>query len=227
MRLFLLPITRRKLPQQLSKTIPKATATISSPHTASESSKNLPPSHILLYAQRLNRTLSPKTSLSERLTARAAKTWSSWESRESGWQKKVTDWGNTALSRIPYQEWGLKSIPPLSARRKIAELQWKGAEKKADGEEAMDGAKVDVLYPHDLLSGEEATSVLEKLATEREDYHRRWMWACILGAPFTAPVALIPVIPNLPFFYLVFRGWSHWRGKLGFSSFKACSFAEK
>lgn len=29
--------------------------------------------------------------------------------------------------------------------------------------------------------------------------------------PFTIPFALIPVVPNLPFFYLVWRSYSHWR----------------
>lgn len=29
--------------------------------------------------------------------------------------------------------------------------------------------------------------------------------------PFTIPFALVPVIPNLPFFYLVWRAWSHYR----------------
>jgi len=33
--------------------------------------------------------------------------------------------------------------------------------------------------------------------------------------PISAPVALIPVIPNIPFFYLVFRAWSHWRALSG------------
>ena len=89
-------------------------------------------------------------------------------------------------------------------------------EKKGDGKDdkVQDriGGEVEVLYPAGLLRQEEVAGVLERLATEREDFHRRWMWASIIGAPFTAPVALIPVIPNLPFFYLAFRGWSHWRG---------------
>ena len=29
--------------------------------------------------------------------------------------------------------------------------------------------------------------------------------------PLTIPFIVIPIIPNLPFFYLVWRAWSHWR----------------
>lgn len=30
-------------------------------------------------------------------------------------------------------------------------------------------------------------------------------------APFTAPFMIVPIIPNLPFFYCVYRSWSHYR----------------
>jgi len=33
--------------------------------------------------------------------------------------------------------------------------------------------------------------------------------------PFTIPFILVPVVPNLPFFYLVFRAWSHWKAWSG------------
>lgn len=33
--------------------------------------------------------------------------------------------------------------------------------------------------------------------------------------PLTLPFALVPIIPNIPFFYLVYRAWSHWRAIAG------------
>ncbi|RAL64312.1 hypothetical protein DID88_002203 [Monilinia fructigena] len=33
--------------------------------------------------------------------------------------------------------------------------------------------------------------------------------------PIVAPFALVPVIPNLPFFYLCFRAYSHWKALAG------------
>jgi len=127
--------------------------------------------------------------------------WASWEKKESGWQKKVVDYGNQALKRIPYEEWGLKSIPPLSARRKAEELSGK--------------EKVEVSFPTTLIPEGEVSKVLRKLATERQNLHKSKMIWSVIGMPITAPIAIIPLIPNLPFFYLVFRAWSHWRALSG------------
>ncbi|CBX99053.1 predicted protein [Plenodomus lingam JN3] len=33
--------------------------------------------------------------------------------------------------------------------------------------------------------------------------------------PFTAPFMLVPIIPNLPFFYVLYRAWSHWKALSG------------
>jgi len=44
------------------------------------------------------------------------------------------------------------------------------------------------------------------------------MWMAI--APLTAPFAIVPIIPNLPFFFCVWRSWSHWR------AYKASAYLE-
>ncbi|KAL1871603.1 hypothetical protein VTK73DRAFT_1952 [Phialemonium thermophilum] len=155
----------------------------------------------LLYAQRLDVGKSQTQTWSEWMQNRVAKTWAGWEKKDQGWQKSVVNYGNYALRRIPYEEWGLKSVPPLSERQRMAELN--GSER------------AEVVYPETLIRADRVPAVLEKLATEREGLHRRKLIWCFLGMPLTAPVALIPLIPNLPFFYLVYRAWSHWRALSG------------
>lgn len=156
----------------------------------------------MVYCKRLNVSVSEEPSYLDKGTAKAAKLWSSWEEKESGWRKKVVDLGNNALKRIPFEEWGLKSIPPLSSRRKSQEL---------DAGEAT----VEVSFPSILIPKENVQEVLRKLGTEREALHKSRMIYCFIGLPVTAPIALLPLIPNLPFFYLVYRAWSHWRALSG------------
>ncbi|KND88790.1 Uncharacterized protein C23H3.12c [Tolypocladium ophioglossoides CBS 100239] len=155
-----------------------------------------------MYAQRLNvTTTSADRNYIDKSAAWAAKKWAQWEKRESGWQRKVVDYGNHAFRRIPYEEWGLKSVPPLSARRRDDELRGKD--------------KVELVFPGAAISIDKAEQLALKLATERQGLHRQKMMWCFIGMPITIPFALVPVIPNLPFFYLVYRAWSHWRAISG------------
>ncbi|KAK7418534.1 hypothetical protein QQX98_003878 [Neonectria punicea] len=156
----------------------------------------------LLYAQRLNVvTAAQDRSYMDRGTVWAAKTWASWEKQDSGWKRKVVDYGNYAFRRIPYQEWGLKSVPPLSARRRADER---------DRRET-----VELCYPSSVIPHAKAEGILRTLATERQALHRKKLIWCCIGMPISAPFALVPVIPNLPFFYLLYRAWSHWRAIAG------------
>ncbi|KAL2105174.1 hypothetical protein VUR80DRAFT_8820 [Thermomyces stellatus] len=155
----------------------------------------------LLYCIHSNTSTPGRPGLADRLSTKVANVWASWEHRESGWQRKVADYGNHALRRIPYQEWGLKSVPPLTRRRRSDELAGK--------------EKVELEFPGSVIGVGEAERILQRLGMEREALHRmRLMW-CFVGMPITIPVALIPIIPNLPFFYLAYRAWSHWRAIKG------------
>lgn len=142
-----------------------------------------------------------KAGYVDRITNKAAETWAKWERAEKGWKKHLVSYGHVILQRIPYEEWGLKSIPPLNVSREI--------------QEAQQQKKIDVMFPGNAIKAENVLDVLRKLGTERQELHRSKMWWCIGLSPLTAPIAIIPLIPNLPFFYLMYRAWSHWRALSG------------
>lgn len=133
----------------------------------------------LLYCQKLHAPSPEKETWGDKIQSKAARMWSGWEQKDKGWQKSVVNYGNQVLRRIPYEEWGLKSIPPLSQRRRQVEL--KGTEK------------VEVVYPKSLLAMDHVPKILNKLATEREALHKRRLIWCFVGMPITIPVALLPV----------------------------------
>ncbi|KAI1828459.1 mitochondrial K+-H+ exchange-related-domain-containing protein [Xylaria intraflava] len=155
----------------------------------------------LLYCQKLQVLPSEHQPLVDKAIQRAANIWSGWEKAEGGWQKSVVTYGNKALRRIPYEEWGLKSVPTLSTRRKEEELMGK--------------EKHHIIFPESIISATRAPQVLQTLATERESLHRSRMIWCFVGMPISAPLGLVPMVPNLPFFYLAFRAWSHYRALAG------------
>lgn len=153
MRLFLLPISTRRTLLYCERAAPKVAAGVSN-------SNNTPP-------------------LSERIIDRASQTWLGWEKAEKGWQKQITTYGNKLFRRIPFEEWGLKSIPPATKSRL----------------EAVDSGALSFqcLYPGAFLRGDTVSSLLQKLATERQALHRRRMYNCILWMPITIPFTLVPV----------------------------------
>jgi len=133
----------------------------------------------LIYCQRLNVTTTEKQSWLDKGTTKAANLWAGWEKKESGWQKKVVDYGNQALKRIPYEEWGLKSIPPLSKRKETEELSGK--------------EKVEVSFPSTLIPQDSVLELLRTLGTERQGLHKSRMIYSFIGMPISAPFALVPM----------------------------------
>ncbi|MDI1485311.1 MAG: hypothetical protein OHK93_000448 [Ramalina farinacea] len=139
----------------------------------------------LLYCHRLAQqtTSTAKPSLADRLTTKATTTWLEWEHKKSGWQKKVTDYGNKAFQRLPHEEWGLKSIPaPPSAQRRDAE------------EARLRSDPMKVEYPEGLIGRGRVMEALRRMGgDEKQAFHRKWLIGSVVGMPITAPVALVPM----------------------------------
>jgi hypothetical protein len=132
-----------------------------------------------LYCIRASGGPEEKEKLADKITKKAAKLWADWERKESGWQRKVVDYGNYAFRRIPYQEWGLKSVPSLSARKRQVKLS--GREQ------------VDLVFPPSIIPAQKAEQVLLTLGTDREALHKRKLMWCLIGMPITLPFALVPM----------------------------------
>lgn len=133
----------------------------------------------LIYSRPLKKDFAKELSLVDKLTVRAAETWAKWEEVDKGWKKRIVTWGNKVQQRIPYEEWGLKSIPSFNAQRRL--------------DEAHGTKKIDVLFPGNAVKHEKLQSALRTIATERQDLHRSRMWWSVIVAPITAPIALLPV----------------------------------
>ena len=158
----------------------------------------------LIYCEKLHEKAPKDRSIIDKVSIKANETWAAWEKDQKAiwdWKKKVTFYGNHALKRIPYEEWGLKTLPTLTAQRKQAIVEGK--------------EKYQVMFPGRYLKQEKLPGLLEKLAKERQLMHRsKLIWSIVI-MPFTAPFMLIPVIPNLPFFYVLYRAYSHWKALTG------------
>lgn len=75
--------------------------------------------------------------------------------------------------------------------------------------------RFDVLFPGKFMREGRVLGTLERLARERQGLHTSKLWQSVAWMPVTIPFALVPVVPNLPFFYLCFRAYSHYRALYG------------
>lgn len=137
----------------------------------------------LIYCQRATPKPTKELGYVDRITRKAADTWAKWEAAEKGWQKKITEYGNRGLQRIPYQEWGLKSFPPLTP--------------EVQAEELADNKKFSVFYPENIIKSEDVPKIMGRLASERKNLHWKRFWGSLFGLPLTLPFALVPVSVDL------------------------------
>ena len=133
----------------------------------------------LIYCQRVSPKPPTELSYVDRITKKAADTWSNWEAANSGWKKKVTEYGNKGLQRIPYEEWGLKSFPPLNPQ--------------VQAEELTENKRFPVFFPENIVQRDDVPKIMARLAKERKNFHHNRFWGCAIGMPVTLPFALIPM----------------------------------
>ncbi|KDN47356.1 hypothetical protein K437DRAFT_234783 [Tilletiaria anomala UBC 951] len=176
-----------------------------------------------------------KTPLATRLLTRASNFWMDLGKPGAkstfDWKRRTYNVGEKLMDRIDYTEWSLKAIDPALGpeikRSKSAEGHQEGEGMRAATGDAGSLAKehgivsgqgdIPLLYPSTLPSGDFRVSPtvllgsLRNLVSHRTPHHRQRLIYCVVGMPFTIPFALVPVIPNLPFFYLCWRAYSHWK----------------
>lgn len=126
------------------------------------------------------------------------------------WKRRTYVLGERLMDRIEYQEWALKGIDPAMGPHLIRG-QGVEAEKPLSDNGVPKLDHIPLLYPPSLLQPNPLLKNLKNLTDHRTPHHYRRFWYCVVGMPITIPFALVPVIPNLPFFYLVYRAYSHWK----------------
>jgi Mitochondrial K+-H+ exchange-related len=217
MRLFLLPLTHNRVliycdklhPKPILPALSSPKASSSSPSSSDKQSSPEPqapvPSFKTVFfppappTPTANSPNPEESTILDRATDFAAYTWTKWEKEPSGISKRITLWGNALLRRIPYEEWALKSFPPLTTRRKEEYGRWATLSKSGTSVNSRSGTekKVKLIYPRALGLKGQPLEVAAEFARSRQDLHWRRMVGSIIGAPLTLPFALVPVYATL------------------------------
>ncbi|KAH8825168.1 mitochondrial K+-H+ exchange-related-domain-containing protein [Flagelloscypha sp. PMI_526] len=149
--------------------------------------------------ERLN---APKTRIASLVSwgsGKLANTWASFgKGPEGTWRTKLYAYGEQLFDRLEFEELVLKNLDTS-----LAPVLPPPAEKGT-------ALTIPLIHPTSLQP-EVQLSRLRSMVDHRIPTHKRGFWRYLIIAPFTAPFMIIPVIPNLPFFYCAWRSWHHWR----------------
>ncbi|KXN81795.1 hypothetical protein AN958_03721 [Leucoagaricus sp. SymC.cos] len=217
MRIIAVPLTRPKLSSQM-KTDPRQSLIY---YQFQFSFPKPPSSDISSLMGRSTRARSgwlPEGGIVNFLQTKAAETWAEFGKADQGsWKLKLYQMGERLVDRMEFEELALKCIdpslgpslahPPPGLKKKhrvcILTIRCRCVPSRPQ--------QIPLVYPPSSSSDTESLHHLGAFLEHRMPRHRRGFYLWMFIAPFTAPFMIIPVIPNVPFFFCVWRSWSHYK----------------
>ncbi|BGP20607.1 hypothetical protein JCM10213_007141 [Rhodosporidiobolus nylandii] len=147
-------------------------------------------------------------------TDKAADLWSGLGKADGGWKKKAFDTGERLMDKIEYEEWALKAIDPALAPRPLSaslSSSSSSSSSPSPSRKPKPDETVEILFPPSLLDKASLLSSLREQLAHRAPHHRSAAIQCLVLSPLTWPFAILPIVPNFPLFYVLWRAWSHYR----------------
>ncbi|KAK6460727.1 mitochondrial K+-H+ exchange-related-domain-containing protein [Scheffersomyces coipomensis] len=173
------------------------------------------------------------TKLETRLIGIASKGWQKLASSKFWVNKRIYEFANQVLKRVPYQENCLKSFPSKRAMiREINEESLEEVNRKLNNDSGnhhpniiqtdvdefkipLDQLKSIPLYHPSFQNPSIILNQLYNFRDKEKSKHRKYAILCAIGIPISLPFALIPVVPNIPGFYLAYRLYCHVKALTG------------
>ncbi|CAI5758370.1 unnamed protein product [Candida verbasci] len=184
---------------------------------------NHQPSLLSSKSSDLNNKVPLLLKLEHKVVNLAKKGWTKLSTSKSNINIKITSFIKKLLLTIPYEENCLTSFPNKHAM--IREINKEL--KENDNNNLTIQSEIEKLkIPNDQLKPipfyhanfQNLTTILNQLykfKSENEEKHKKFAILCAIGIPLTLPFALVPVLPNVPGFYLAYRLYCHIKALLG------------
>lgn len=162
------------------------------------------------------------------IVEKSAKLWGKLKKSPKSYNKKIvsmvqsllnsTPWSENSLLTIPSESYILKRIKGETDKAQEIRLTLKDYTVKAH---QVDTQPLHIYYPAEISNPGECLKQMKKLYQDGLAYHKKWTLYCILGLPLTIPLILIPLIPNVPGFYLSYRAYINIKAYLGAKHLKS------
>ncbi|KAI8335657.1 mitochondrial K+-H+ exchange-related-domain-containing protein [Choanephora cucurbitarum] len=138
----------------------------------------------------------PATSRLTKMVAWSNKKWEQLDKAEAdSWKKKLYIRGSNIMNQLDYQEWFFKSVPSKEEIEKPLEKVW--------------------IHHPSVLDKSQLDHELKAVLKERIPYHKKYMRYSAYWVPFACTFAIVPLVPNIPLAYNLFRLYSHYKALKG------------
>lgn len=151
-----------------------------------------------------------KEPLESKITSKFIKLWNQFRSSPVKVNKSISGFLESKLNEIPFMENSLLSIPSQkNMRRYRTDTHEYITDAEAQGLSNQQLDHFNFYYPGKMTS---PMKILEDLKPEiKSEYelHKKFLVRDMLLLPLTIPFILIPLVPNVPGFYLAYRIYCH------------------
>lgn len=184
-----------------------------------------------IYSKHTSAALGPsgKESLETRAINKAVQMWQKMEKSTNTVNQKVVYWVNKLLWKVPWLESSLQTIPSKKMLEVVSQLDEnvpavKDGSPPASRSPPSSGSikltTAPLFFPDRLLNPSRFLQrLLPKLPQLRES-QRKAMIKDILLLPLTAPCILLPIVPNVPGFWLCYRAYCHYKATHGIDNLR-------
>ncbi|EGV62295.1 hypothetical protein CANTEDRAFT_126001 [Yamadazyma tenuis ATCC 10573] len=169
------------------------------------------------------------TRLESKLTGAALKVWTKLSTSKASINIKITALAKRMLDTVAYQENCLRSFPSKDAM--IREINQEALSKNQPDplvvQSHIDQLKIHhsqikpiPMYHASFQTPGNIISQLEEFKTNSYSTHLKYSILCGIGVPISLPFAIVPVIPNIPGFYLAYRFYCNVKALSGINHLK-------
>lgn len=131
--------------------------------------------------------------------------------------KKIINTVDYFLDKTPWTESSLRSLPGenrlIKGKEQLEHLTIKQDSGFDDAQEIKPFHAC--YYPSGIISPDQLSSSLKFICSRGLSYHWKYTLYCLFGLPFTFPLIIVPIIPNVPGFYLTYRAYCNYKAYMG------------
>lgn len=159
------------------------------------------------------------------ISSKAASLWTNFCKSDKKINQTIVYYINKFLSQISWEEDSLKSIPSKSALLRIAYKKktdtvsyLKATEQNTTEAELQD---IEFLYPNSIIKSEkQILNEVKQMYQIGQQYHKKQILINLGLFPLTLPLIILPIVPNVPGFYLFYRAYSNFKALQGANHLK-------